>query len=63
MPRKARHTKSVPAPPPEIIGFLAEVGEVVREYLEAKRRAERTMLDNADDGAHDDESGGIYSSQ
>ncbi len=63
MPRKAKHTKPAALPPPEIMGLLAEVGEVVREYLEAKRRSERTMLDNDDDGAHDDESGGIHSSQ
>ena len=63
MPRKTKHRKPAALPPQEIWGFLAEVGEVVREYLEAKRRSERTMLDNPDDGAHDDESGGIYSSQ
>ena len=62
MPRKPKNDKPAALPPPEIRGFLAEVGEVLREHLEAKRRWEHIMLDSADDGAHDDESGGISSS-
>ena len=63
MPRKTKHSKPAALPPQEIRGLLAEVGEVLREYLEAKRRSESTVPDNAGDGAHDDESSGIYSSQ
>ena len=59
MPRKSRHTKSTHIPPPEVRAFLAEVGEVVREYLEAKRRSGTIMADTNDEGAHDDESGRI----
>ena len=63
MPRKIRHTKSTPLPPPEIRGFLAQVGEVLLEHLEAKRHSETIMRETTDKGAIDDESGGLLPGQ
>ena len=61
MPRKTRHTKSVPNPPPDIRGFLVEVGEVVREILES-RRSPSIMPVDTNPGEDEDESSGILPS-
>ena len=64
MPCKTRHTKAVPPPPPEIKGFLAEVGEVLREQLAEKRGGgSGAVPKDAHEGANDDESGGILPSE
>jgi len=63
MPRKTRHIKAVPPPPAEIRGFLAEVGEVLREQLAERRNSSGTVPEDVHDGANDDESGRILPSE
>ena len=50
-------------PPRDLLVFLAEVGEAVKEYLETKHRERRTIRELTKDGEEENESSRVLPGQ